>query len=138
MRMLDIVPPCNPSSDNSIGRKSCLRVSFVTSRRQFLTYSSVGLDFFPILLAMPINEGLVVAQVSVDVDILAANLPENRLVLERILEAVIIPIVDIRVVEMDLASDDHVHMPQEGEVNWRVDPVYFVEHDGAPVVAFVE
>lgn len=72
---------------------------------------------------MAIYDRLVVREVTVYVDIFAPYLPERRLVLESELEAVFGPVVDITVVEVDLASDDDVDMLEEGEIKRRANQV---------------
>lgn len=87
---------------------------------------------------MPINERLAIAQITIYIDILATELPERRRVLEGILEAVLSPVVHVRVVKVHLARDDHVDVLQEGQVKRRRDPVDLVEDDGAAVVAVLK
>lgn len=71
---------------------------------------------------MAVKDRLVVAEVTVDVDVLATKFPEDRHVLVVEFEAVLGPVVRI-IVEVDLAGDDHVDVLQEGEVQGGADEV---------------
>lgn len=86
---------------------------------------------------MAVNDRLLVGQVTVDVDILPTPLPEDRLVLERELEALFGPVIHI-VGEVDFASDDDVEVLQEREVESRVDPVVLIQDHSSAMVALLE
>lgn len=87
---------------------------------------------------MAIQKATLLAQITIEVNILTSPLPENGLVLELVLESVLCPIIHIAIIEVHLAGDDNIDMLQEGQVKRRSNVVYVVQNDGAAVVAFLE
>lgn len=140
MRKFDIVAPSMPSKENSIGRRSCIEHVSIVRRDQYLTtsYALVRLNFLPVGLTMSIQNALLIAQIAIDVHILAAPLPVDRLVLEVVLETILSPIVHITRIEVNFASDDNVDVSEECEVERRADEVVLIEDNCAPIVAFVK
>lgn len=117
MRRFDIVAPSIPSKANNIGRRNYSIHKSVTYAQdntftveQIVAHTFVGLNLFPVSLAMPIKNALLPAQISVDIHILTTPLPVHGLILEIVLEAVLCPVVDITCIEVYFAGDDDVNM----------------------------
>lgn len=101
------------------------------------TYSLVGYILLPVILAMTIKQRLFIAQITINIDILTTNLPEGRHVLEVIFEAVLGPVVRVRL-EVDLSGDNDVDMRQPRQVQWRSDGVVLVKDNCSSLVALLE
>ena len=101
------------------------------------TYSLVSNILLPVVLSMTIKQRLVIAQISVDVNIVTTDLPERGHVLEVIFEAVLSPVVRIRL-EVDLSGNDDVDMRQPRQVQWRSDGVVLVKDNCSSLVALLE
>lgn len=132
---LDMVPPSRPLKAKSTGLSSCLVVSKKSQVMEQDTNCRIGLNLLPVRLAMPINQRLVIPQITIDVDILSAPLPERRCILEGILEALLGPVIHVRIVKVNFPSNDHVYVPQKGKVERGRNPVHLIQHDSTAVIA---
>lgn len=92
--------------------------------------------FLPERLAVPVDHRLFISKVAVDIHILASELPEDRLVLVVVFEALLSPVVHV-VGKVDLAGNYEVNVLEEGEVKSRVNLVRLVEYNGASVVTLL-
>lgn len=106
--------------------------------KQSEPHRAVSGQLLPVRLATAIDHRAVVAQVTIDVDILSSDLPERRHVLECILETVGRPVVNITIIKGYFSSDDDVHMLKESEVKRRANEICLVENDCASTVAVLE
>lgn len=128
-------PPCSSLVVKRMGR---CRLELVANRSYHALESYQYISPKPMgtrdSLAVAVQHAL---SSTVDVDVLAANVPKRGLVLEINLERIVQPVVDVRA-ETELPRQRDVDVLQETQVQRRAHGVLLVQDDRAATVALLQ